>query len=191
MRLAVVVHPPASLARRLATRTSALDLPATLTTPAERLRVVVQHIGEATPDEAAAVMATIRRAARGLGPFWLRPLRLVSTPRGGAARRLVVELDTPPTLLELKRRLAQRLARSPRRDPADRFIPHITLLRFESPDPALDIDESLDEPAFPVERLTIEEVGRLRRDQRRRETARPVGAVLLEGPPAAPPRPLL
>lgn len=191
MRLAIVVHPPASLARHFATRTSALDLPATLTTPADRLRVVVQHIGEATPDEAAAMMPTIRRAAKGLGPFWLRPLRLVSMPRNEPTRRIVVELETPPTLLELKRRLAQRLARSPRRDPADRFIPHITLVRLEAPDASIDIDESLDAPAFPVERLAIEETGRLKKDQRRREAPRPLGAVLLEGPPTPPPSPLL
>jgi len=191
MRLAVVIHPPGSLARALAMRTSALDLPPTLATPPDRLRLVVQHIGEATPDEAAALMPTIRRAARGLAPFWLRPLRLVSMPRNEPTRRIVVELDTPPTLLELKRRLAQRLARSPRRDPADRFVPHITLLRLESPTPDLDIDETIDLPGFPVDCVTLEETGRLRKDIRRREPKRPVGVVTLEGPPAQPPEPML
>ena len=51
-------------------------------------------------------------------------------PESGPARLVALELDGPPQLLELKRRLAQRLSRDPRRDSADQFRPHITLLRF-------------------------------------------------------------
>jgi len=181
MRLAITAHPPGAQARALAQQTGVMDLPPAIPTPPDRLRLVIQHIGEATPDEAAGILESLRRACRGLEPFRLRPLRIVSTPRNAPARRVAVELDSPPALLELKRRLARRLASSPRRDPADRFIPKIPLLRFETPATGLDIDETIVAPGFRVDRITLEETQRARTRPARKPPSPPVGVVRLRG----------
>jgi 2'-5' RNA ligase len=63
--------------------------------------------------------------------------------------------DAPAPLLELQRRLAHRLARSPRAKAGDRFLPHLTLCRFSGGARAPRIDEPTDISAFAVDHVML------------------------------------
>jgi 2'-5' RNA ligase len=87
--------------------------------------------------------------------FELCPSLLIKLPQRGAARLIAAEADRPPALMEIQRRLATRLARSARRNPSDRFRPHMTLCRFRSPSSLPRIDEVLKADPFPVDRVRL------------------------------------
>lgn len=99
-------------------------------TPAEQVHMTLQFIGERQKQEVDGVIESVERSASGLGAFELKPTRLISLPERGRARLVACATNEPPALMELQRRLAQRLARSPRAKPGDRFTPHLTLCRY-------------------------------------------------------------
>jgi 2'-5' RNA ligase len=68
---------------------------------------------------------------------------------------VALETDAPPVLLELHRRLASRLARSPRARPGDRFLPHLTLCRFGNAARAERIADPVDLAPFPIDRVSL------------------------------------
>jgi 2'-5' RNA ligase len=82
-------------------------------------------------------------------------LRLITLPRRGPKRLVAVETDAPASVMELKRRLVTRLAHDPRRDSADRFLPHLTVCRFRAPARMEALDHALDEAPFPVEEVRL------------------------------------
>ena len=133
-RLFVAVYPPADLAsemlqlvRRIALARGA---PEWRETPAERVHLTLQFIGDRREGEVEETVESVRRSAAGIGVFELLPLGLVTLPERTPTRLIAMETDAPVGLVELQRRLAARLARTPRRDPGERFQPHLTLCRF-------------------------------------------------------------
>lgn len=97
---------------------------------AQQLHMTVQFIGETRENDLAVVIESVRRSASGVGAITLNPRRLISLPERGDPRLIAMETDAPAGLIELHKRLAMRLARSPRAKAADRFLPHLTLCRF-------------------------------------------------------------
>lgn len=148
-RLFVAIYPPPGTASLLVKHLQALDLPRFRTTPPEQVHLTLQFIGDRAPHEMDEVRESVERSAAGLRAFDLQPIRLITIPPRGPARLIACETDAPPDLLELQRRLAHRLARSPRERAGDRFLPHLTLCRFSPPARAR-ADLPLQSPAFPV-----------------------------------------
>lgn len=155
VRLFVAVYPPLGLAREMAARAAAMDLPRHRATPTEQVHLTLQFIGEREPSEVAEVLESVRRSAAGLPAFTLETIRLMNLPQRGAARLVAAEFSSPAALLEIQRRLAHRLARNPRERSGDRFVPHMTLLRFGSVAPGVRVDSALALPAFEVREVLV------------------------------------
>lgn len=137
VRLFVACYPPATVARELAREATALcerrGLPDSRETPADQVHLTLQFVGDTPLGALESVRESVRRAASGLGAFELWPIRLIGLPSNDRPRLIAAETDSPPTLLELQRRLAQRLARTTREKAGDRYRPHLTLRRFVTP----------------------------------------------------------
>jgi 2'-5' RNA ligase len=161
LRLFVAAYPPLALARDWLARLPALNLPAHRPTPPEQVHLTLQFIGDTEASDLPRVLESIERSASGIAPFTLTPLRLISLPQRAAARLIAIETDAPAPLMELHRRLAQRLARRARRNPdaPDRFTPHLTLCRFAPPAPgvarSIELDAYASNHAFPVESIHL------------------------------------
>lgn len=154
LRLFVALYPPGELTQAMCRSLEALDLPPFRATPPAQVHLTLQFIGERSERELDEVRESVERSAAGLRPFALTPLRLRSLPERGPARLVACETDAPADLLEIQRRLARRLARSPRERAGDAFLPHLTLARFRSP-VAVRVDHPLDLTAFPVDAILL------------------------------------
>lgn len=118
----------------------------------DQVHLTLLFIGDTSPKEIRGVSESVERSAAGIPPFSLTPTRLVTYPtkkQGGPVRLLAVETDTPPGLLELQRRLAQRLSRASGRK--DRFAPHLTVVRFQGGQAESDVDVSVSIEPFHVD----------------------------------------
>ncbi|MBW2419646.1 MAG: 2'-5' RNA ligase family protein [Deltaproteobacteria bacterium] len=102
-------------------------------TPALQIHLTLHFLGDTPEGELEAVTESVSRSCAGLTAAELRATRFIALPKRGPARLIAVETDAPPSLLELQRRLVQRLALRPRARPGDRYLPHITLCRFRTP----------------------------------------------------------
>lgn len=132
LRLFVAAYPPAQVARALLDQLSALSLRDVRPSPGEQVHLTLQFIGDTDARELPEVQESVERAAAGLTPASVEVLGLMSLPQRGRARLVAAELASHPTMLELHRRLALRLARNARERSGDRFLPHMTLGRFPS-----------------------------------------------------------
>lgn len=168
IRLFVAVYPPAEVAAAMIGSLAGLELPPMRLTPHDQVHLTLQFIGERTQRELPEVHESVERSAAGLAVFALAPLRLVSLPERGPARLIACETDGPPPLLEIHRRLALRLARSPRERSGDRFLPHLTLARFSSPS-QVRVALPVEVPEFAVTSISL-----------RRSILKPGGAVHAE-----------
>jgi 2'-5' RNA ligase len=130
LRLFVAAYPPLEVARALLDQLAAMSLRDIRLSPPEQVHLTLQFIGETDTRELSEVRESVERAVAGLAPATVEVTGLISLPERGRARLVAAELEAHPTLLELHRRLAQRLARSARERSADRFLPHMTLGRF-------------------------------------------------------------
>ncbi|MFM9994572.1 MAG: RNA 2',3'-cyclic phosphodiesterase [Phycisphaerales bacterium] len=158
LRLFVAVYPTAEAARELVRALERLDLPPVAThraTKPDQLHMTVQFIGDTDERELAEVQESVERSAAGLEPFMLTPARLVTLPERGPPRLVAGVTDAPPGLLELQRRLASRLARTPRPKTGDRFLPHMTLCRFTRAAKAPQVDAAIHAGPFNVERVRL------------------------------------
>jgi 2'-5' RNA ligase len=155
LRLFVGLYPPAELADEMLLALSDLDLPPHRLTPAGQVHMTIQFIGDTPVKDLDATVESVDRARAGLPAFQLEPLRLIALPKRGRARLVAAETDGPPTLQELHRRLATRLARNVREKPGDRFLPHLTLCRFRAPARLGPLEEPLELPAFPVTEVRL------------------------------------
>lgn len=146
-----------------------LELPRYRETPAEQVHLTVQFIGDTPVRDLERVIESAERSAKGLSAFALKPVRFIRLPERGRARLLAMETSAPPELKEIQQRAAHRLARKPRNDVGDRFLPHMTMCRFRPP-AALHrnvVLPALSElPPFEVEELHL-----------MRSTLQPMGAV--------------
>lgn len=165
LRLFVAVYPPPEIAGMLLASLTKLDLPAHRLVAPEQVHLTLHFIGETPASGVDAIGETVRHAAGGLDSFALAPLQLITLPRRPPARLVAAETDRPAGLMELQRRLATRLARNPRRRPGDRFRPHLTLCRFQTPARLPAIELPIDVPPFMVETIALV-----------RSTLRPEGA---------------
>jgi 2'-5' RNA ligase len=154
-RLFVAIYPPVDVARALVERLRHLELPAHRVVPHEQVHVTLQFIGDTPAARIDEVKESVKRSTAGVQRFDLRPSLLIRLPQRGAARLIAAEADRPPALMEIQRRLATRLARSARRNPSDRFRPHMTLCRFRTPTPMPRIDEKLALEPFAVDRVSL------------------------------------
>lgn len=132
-----------------------LELASHRLVPPEQVHLTLHFIGQTPASELDQTIESVRRATAGVHGFALRPLGLIRLPQRGPARLVAAETDRPPALLEIKRRLVTRLARSSRRDSADRFRPHLTLCRFRKPTRVDAIEAPFDVAAFPVTRIAL------------------------------------
>lgn len=158
LRLFVAVYPPAALVRAMLERLAALALPPrTRTTPADQVHMTLQFIGDTPVAQMDDVQESVRRAAAGLPGFELSLRELIALPERGHRRLIAAETDAPATLLELQRRLAQRLARNPRdrNRTGERFRPHMTLCRFASPVKRIDLGDAALSGAFSVDHIAL------------------------------------
>lgn len=181
MRLFVAAYPPRASASAWLDRATSLGLPGR-PTPVEQVHLTLQFIGDTPHHELDDVIESVARSVSGLRPVVLRVVRLMTLPEIGAARLLAAgpaptgdagrTLDTPPTLREMHRRLAQRLARRPRADAAESFTPHLTLWRFPAPIAGLTLDAArtaLNDDPWTIDRVRL-----------MRSILRPGGAVHAE-----------
>lgn len=154
-RYLIAARPPRSVVRSLLDAIDVMDLPAHERVAEDRVRLVIQHAKRSPKGGDEALIESVQRAASGLAPFDATPVLLISAPADEPARSVEAVLEAPATLYELKRRLAQRLARRPRRDPADRFTPRMTLARFNGPKEIEPIEKPVVADSFAVDRLEI------------------------------------
>ena len=157
LRLFVAVYPPGDRVETWRRALADLSVPDHRRVPAGQVHLTLQFIGPAPVRKLERVRESVARAAKGLEAFRLTPEALIRLPERGRARLLAVRTDAPATLLELQRRLAQRLARSPRRAPGDRFLPHLTLCRFRPPASLSDgtVPEPLEDESFGVNAIHL------------------------------------
>jgi 2'-5' RNA ligase len=142
LRLFTAAYPPEAWAVAASARLPELGLPAHRQVPVEQVHLTLLFIGRAAPGDLETIRTSIERSASGLPACTLSPRRFITLPERGPSRLVAVETDAPATLIELVRRLGARLSTSPRRDPADRYRPHLTLCRFrqEAADFRVDAD---------------------------------------------------
>lgn len=155
LRLFVAAHPPAEARQALLDALAQLPLAPHRATPPEQVHLTLQFIGNVQARDLDGVVESVRRAAAGIGPFTITPRRLITLPEKGPPRLVAATTDAPPQLLELHRRLAHRLARNPRRDGADRYLPHLTLCRFAGDATASRLDEPISTPPFAITHIAL------------------------------------
>jgi RNA 2',3'-cyclic 3'-phosphodiesterase len=156
LRLFVAAYPPSGQAEQwLGVVRGIAGLPAHRLTPPEQAHITLQFIGDTPAKEIDATIESMERAASGLGAFSLTPRGLIALPERGPARLIALEADAPPALLELKRRLVQRLAAKVK--PEKRaYRPHLTLCRFRSPARFdLPAEASVEPVPFAVSRILL------------------------------------
>ncbi len=155
LRLFVAAYPPPEVARELIDALRDLELPPHRLVPVDQVHLTLQFIGDVPQERLAPTIETVQRVSAGLSVFELALIRLIALPQRPPARLVAAESDRPATLLELKRRLASRLAHGPRRRSDDRFRPHFTLCRLKAPAAIRDLDAPPGLPSFVVRRVVL------------------------------------
>ncbi|MDX2114901.1 MAG: RNA 2',3'-cyclic phosphodiesterase [Planctomycetota bacterium] len=152
LRLFAAVYPPEECARELLRRATesgaggrAVDV--------ECVHLTVQFIGDTAAARMEEVRESVRRSCAGIGAFRLLPVELITLPERGAPRLVAARTDEPAALLELHRRLAHRLARHPRARDEERFVPHLTLVRYAGG--GARVAAALDGPTFEVRSVKL------------------------------------
>ncbi len=156
LRLFVAVYPPEDARRQMLRAVAKLDPPPDArhrVAPLEQIHMTLQFIGDTPERDVPGVIESVRRSVSGLTPFALTPAGLITLPERATPRLIALVTDAPPPLLEVQRRLAQRLARSARAN--DRFRPHLTLCRFTGSAAPKPLDAPVSLPAFPVEQVVL------------------------------------
>ncbi len=128
-RLFVALYPPLEVVRAMLSELRGLNLPRHRVTPEAQVHLTLFFVGDTDPRQVGILIESVRRSVSGIGPIELRPMRLVTLPERGAARLVAMESDAPSNLVELQRRLAQRLSRRGVRGGGE-FLPHLTLCRY-------------------------------------------------------------
>ncbi|MFO0830927.1 MAG: RNA 2',3'-cyclic phosphodiesterase [Phycisphaerales bacterium] len=128
LRLFLAAYPSPAVADWLLARARALPLPEHKLVPADHVHITLLFLGDRQPGAMGKVEASVEAACKGIRPCIVRPLRLITLPDRGPARLVAAETDSPPSLMELQKRLSNRLAGRERR--SGPFLPHMTLVRF-------------------------------------------------------------
>lgn len=128
-----------------------------------QVHLTLLFLGRSAIRDLSQIEESIERSASGIPPFELVPDRLIALPERGPARVIAAQTPAPAALLELRRRLVRRLASASRREPNDRFVPHLTLARITPPSrvtlapPNEDQAAGLSSGAFPVTSIHLME----------------------------------
>ena len=130
LRLFVAAYPPPEVVRRLLDELGAVQPEGLKPSAPEQVHLTLQFIGDTDPRELEDVRESVQRAVSGLSPATVRVEALISLPERGRARLVAGALEPNPTLAEVHRRLALRLARNAKERSGDRFLPHMTLGRY-------------------------------------------------------------
>ncbi len=155
-RLFVAIYPPADFVIAAMNRLAQIALPEHRPTPPEQVHMTLQFVGDAPARELPTIRESVERAAAGITAFELAPIRFITLPERGPARLVAVETDAPPSLRELQRRLAIRLARNARERADERFLPHLTLARFRGAGtPGVRVAQAASLTAFRVEAVLL------------------------------------
>lgn len=150
MRLFVAVYPDADLAQRCAAAAQSLTLPDHRPTPHEQIHLTLLFVGDVDARHLDEITESVHRSAAGLPAFTLTPQRLITLPERGPARLVALETDAPAPMLEFRSRLVRRLAHRTRARSNDRFRPHFTLARFNSPTAGVRVNEPIDLPPMSI-----------------------------------------
>ncbi|MFT3686108.1 MAG: RNA 2',3'-cyclic phosphodiesterase [Phycisphaerales bacterium] len=158
--MALTPDPPSATSLHSAAAAIAGALPPHRLIPTDQLHLTLAFIGETRAKEVREVKESVDRSCSGLHPFTLTAERLITIPTpddGGPPRLLAAATDSPPTLLEIQRRIAQRLTRPKKNGRRSRFLPHITLARYRHGVSSDAIDQPLTEPrpSWRVESCTL------------------------------------
>lgn len=156
LRLFAGIYPsPEFAASALSLLEDLNDLPPHRASPPGQIHLTTQFIGETDPRQIEAIRESVARSASGLGAFSITAERLITLPERGPARLVAIETDAPPPLIELHRRLAARLARNPRKNASDRFVPHLTVCRFRAPTTGVRLDRPAPLGGFEVREVRL------------------------------------
>ncbi len=155
LRLFVAAHPAPADACRIARLRPSVPLPDHREIPPSDLHITLQFVGTVSAREVEIVRESVAAAARGIPELQIAISSVRTLPGGAASRLLAAVCDATAPLAELHARLARRLARHVRADPAGDFLPHITLARFARPAQGLTIDEAVEPMAFSVGEIRL------------------------------------
>jgi 2'-5' RNA ligase len=154
-RLFIAVYPPPDAVPRIAALINEINLPPCRRTPEPHLHLTVHFVGDTPLKSVEVVRESLARAASGIGAFTLEPVRLIGLPQRGPKRLVALELNCPPGLHELHDRLVRRLARAPRAQPSRKYLPHITLCRFDRPGSLALPEAALDIGPFLIDQVHL------------------------------------
>lgn len=128
-RLFIAAYPPPDAATSLLMAVESLAVPSCKPVPIDQVHMTLLFLGDTDERRLDDVIESMNRAASGLPAIELEIVGLMALPERGRARLIAAEAAAPSTLLELQKRLAQRLVRTrPKRD--REFLPHVSLARF-------------------------------------------------------------
>ncbi len=133
LRLFVAVYPPTDVAASLLDRVRSLELPSNRLVAPQQVHLTLQFIGDVNVRQLDDTIESVQRSAAGIAAFELQTKHLITLPQRGAARLVAAQTDSPVAMMQMQRRLAQRLSHKPRRNSGDRFLPHMMLARFRTP----------------------------------------------------------
>lgn len=146
LRLFIAAYPPPEVAAELVSAACSLALPSLKPTPPDQIHITLLFIGDTDERQLGDVTESMNRAASGVRAMQLSIERLIGLPERGDCRLVAAEASAPPLLVELQKRLAQRLVRAKPRRERD-FLPHLTLGRFPGS------GTGLRERAWPLRRV--------------------------------------
>jgi 2'-5' RNA ligase len=130
VRLFVAAYPPVEVVKSLLDQLGAMKPKGLKLSPPEHVHLTLQFIGDTELRDLEEVQESVLRAASGLAPATIRVEALISLPERGRARLVAAVLEPHPTISELHRRLAMRLAKNARERSGEHFLAHMTLGRY-------------------------------------------------------------
>ncbi len=156
-RFFVAVYPPPQITSWLQESVSDLAVPAHRMVSAEQVHLTVHFIGDIPASSRESVIESVERSVAGLSSFELTVFRMISLPAQAQLPKRVIAAETSldSTLQEIKRRLVRSSARAYRRDPVDRFVPHLTLLRFTPSASEVDLNLEIRARSFEVKEICL------------------------------------
>ena len=155
LRLFIAIYPPLEMSAELVRSLQQHELPEHRLVPPQQVHMTLHFIGDVPTKQLDSTFESVQRATSGISAFNLTVYRLITFPHRGPARLVAAEMDRPPELLEIHRRLVTRLTCSTRDNPSHRFRPHLTLCRFKTPTKGIALDSPLDAEPFPIQQVVL------------------------------------
>ncbi|MCA8959804.1 MAG: 2'-5' RNA ligase family protein [Planctomycetes bacterium] len=150
-RCFVAIHAPPSIAGSLLDGLDAL--PGLRRSAIDDVFLTLLYIGDLDRRHSISVRESVGRACSGFHRFDLRFEAIETFPRDAPARLVAAVTDAPSPLLEIQRRLVQRLARTQKSK--GEFAPRFTLGRFPAPT-SLDLRQPVaGDLSFTVRRVAL------------------------------------